>query len=354
MMIARLTPRIVNAMTIDVEDYFHANAFDRVVSFDQWPGLESRVCANTDRILGILDEAGVRATFFVLGWVAERFPALVQRIARGGHEIASHSYRHRLVYELSPEQFREDLRRAKSAIEAAAQVPVFGYRAPSYSVTARSLWALDILAEEGYAYDASIFPIHHDRYGIPRSPRHAFLVEAGGAQLLEIPGSTARWAALNVPVGGGGYFRLLPYAVTRWGISQLNRREQRPVVFYLHPWELDPAQPRLPVRHPTRWRHYHNLDRTEARFRRLLGEFRFDSVFATLLEPPVRTATAPMDASRTWPARDRPRTRTQPRGPRHRDREPIGAAPGEAHAGLGRPDRPLDPRMPPLSTHRGG
>jgi polysaccharide deacetylase family protein (PEP-CTERM system associated) len=292
MTLTSLRPRIVNAMTIDVEDYFHASAFDRVVSFDQWSTLESRVCANTERLLGIFDEAGVRATFFVLGWVAERYPALVRRIATCGHEVASHSYRHRLLYQMSPEQFREDLRRAKATIESAAQVPVFGYRAPSYSVTARSLWALDILADEGYAYDASIFPIHHDRYGIPRSPRHAFVVETNGLRLLEIPGSTTRWAALNVPVGGGGYFRLLPYRVTRWGIRRMNQREQRPVVFYLHPWEIDPAQPRLPVGQPTRWRHYHNLERTETRFRRLLSEFHFDSIFTTLLEAPVRTVNA--------------------------------------------------------------
>jgi polysaccharide deacetylase family protein (PEP-CTERM system associated) len=292
MNLANLSPRIVNAMTIDVEDYYHASAFDAVVPFDQWGRLESRVCANTERLLGILDDAGVRATFFVLGWVAERHPALVRRIAGCGHEIASHSYRHRLVYRMSREEFREDLRRAKAAIESAAQVPVFGYRAPSYSITAESLWALDVLAEEGYAYDASIFPIHHDRYGIPGSPRHAFFVETGGVQLLEIPGSTTRWAALNVPVGGGGYFRLLPYDVTRWGIRRINRREQRPVVFYLHPWELDPGQPRLKVGQPTRWRHYHNLDRTEARFRQLLRDFRFDSIVTTLLDAPGRTASA--------------------------------------------------------------
>lgn len=289
---AVLQPRIVNAMTIDVEDYFHANAFDRVVKRDQWDRLESRVVANTERLLAILDAAAVRATFFVLGWVGERHPALVRRIAAQGHEIGSHSYHHRLLYEMTMNEFREDLRRTKAVLEAEAQAPVFGFRAPSYSITERSLWALDVLAEEGYVYDASVFPIRHDRYGIPSSPRHAYLVERNGLRLLEIPGSTARCGTFNLPVGGGGYFRLFPYSVTQWGIRRMNRCEQRPVVFYIHPWELDPGQPRLPVSAVTRWRHYHNLGQTEQRFRRLLSDFRFDSVSAVLLDSPVGLVTA--------------------------------------------------------------
>ena len=271
---------VVNMMTIDVEDHFHASVFDEAVPRHRWDHLESRVCANADRLLSILDRANVRATFFVLGWVAERFPALVRRIASCGHEIASHGYSHKLIYEDTPDAFRADLRRAKHVIEAAAGTRVVGYRAPSYSVTARSLWALDILIEEGYEYDASIFPIHHDRYGIASSPRHVYRVWRRQGSLWEIPGSTVRLAGLNLPVAGGGYFRLLPYAWTKWGIDRVNRREGQPVVFYLHPWEIDPQQPRIPLSRLRRLRHYSNLNRTEARLERLLVDFRFDSISA--------------------------------------------------------------------------
>jgi polysaccharide deacetylase family protein (PEP-CTERM system associated) len=269
---------VVNMLTVDVEDYFHASVFDAAVPRDRWDDLESRVSANTDRLLAIFAEAGVRATFFVLGWVAERRPALVRRIAASGHEIASHGYGHRLVYGGTREEFRADLRRAKRAIEAAAGVPVAGYRAPSYSITAQSLWALDVLIEEGYQYDASIFPIHHDRYGIAASPRRPYRVWRRHGSLWEIPGSTVRVGGLNLPVAGGGYFRLLPYAWTKWGIDRVNRQEGQPVVFYLHPWEIDPAQPRIPLPAPSRIRHYANLGRTEARLRRLLSDFQFDSI----------------------------------------------------------------------------
>ena len=271
---------VVNMMTIDVEDHFHASVFDEAVPRHRWDHLESRVCANADRLLSILDRANVRATFFVLGWVAKRFPALVRRIASCGHEIASHGYSHKLIYEDTPDAFRADLRRAKHVIEAAAGTRVVGYRAPSYSVTARSLWALDILIEEGYEYDASIFPIHHDRYGIASSPRHVYRVWRRQGSLWEIPGSTVRLAGLNLPVAGGGYFRLLPYAWTKWGIDRVNRREGQPVVFYLHPWEIDPQQPRIPLSRLRRLRHYSNLNRTEARLERLLADFRFDSISA--------------------------------------------------------------------------
>jgi polysaccharide deacetylase family protein (PEP-CTERM system associated) len=271
---------VVNMLTIDVEEHFHASVFQHAISRAQWDGLESRVCANTDRLLAILDGAGVRATFFVLGWVAERYPTLVRRIAAGGHEIASHGYAHGLIYDDTPEAFRADLRRSKRAIEAAAGVPVFGYRAPSYSVTGRSLWALDILIEEGYQYDASIFPIHHDRYGIASSPRHAYRIWRRHGSLWELPGSTVRLAGLNLPIGGGGYFRLLPYAWTKFGIDRVNRAEGQPVVFYLHPWEIDPHQPRIPLSKPAQLRHYGNLDRTEARLERLLKDFQFDAISA--------------------------------------------------------------------------
>ena len=271
---------VVNMMTIDVEEHFQASVFDEAVPRHQWEHLESRVCANTDRLLSILDRANVRATFFVLGWVAECFPALVRRIASLGHEIASHGYSHRLIYDGTPNEFRADLRRAKRVIEAAADTPVVGYRAPSYSVTARSLWALDVLIEEGYEYDASIFPIRHDRYGIASSPRHTYRVWRRQGSLWEIPGSTVRLAGINLPVAGGGYFRLLPYAWTRWGIDRVNRCEGQPVVFYLHPWEIDPRQPRFPISRLGRLRHYSNLHRTEARLERLLTDFRFDSISA--------------------------------------------------------------------------
>src|SRR3954466_6924313 len=201
---APLSP-IVNAMTIDVEDYFHVSVFDGLVPRHAWDGMESRVCGNTERLLEIFNESGLRATFFVLGWVAERFPRLVRAIAAEGHEIASHGYGHRLVYDLTPPAFRADVRRAKQLLEQTAQTPVIGYRAPSYSVTPRSLWALDVLIEEGYGYDASIFPIRHDRYGIPWSPRHPYAIPRAAGSLLEAPGSTAMTTLMNLPIAGGGY-----------------------------------------------------------------------------------------------------------------------------------------------------
>ena len=272
---------IVNAMTVDVEDYFHVSVFDGVVPRHAWDGLESRVCANTERLLQIFDTAGVSATFFVLGWVADRFPSLVRRIAAQGHEIASHGYGHRLVYDLTEGAFRDDIRRSKDLLESTIGQPVFGYRAPSYSVTSRSLWALDVLIEEGFRYDASIFPIHHDRYGIPTSPRHPYLLQRTYT-LLEAPASTVRWGPFNLPVAGGGYFRILPYAWTRWGIKRLNIAEQAPAIFYLHPWEIDPEQPRLHASLLGRFRHYRNLSRTEERLRALLNDFQFSTMVAVL------------------------------------------------------------------------
>jgi len=266
---------VVNAMTVDVEDYFQVSAFDRVVSREDWDTLPSRVIANTERLLRVLAEHEVRATFFVLGWVADRHPSLVSLIADLGHEVASHGYWHRLVYDQAPRAFRDDVRRSKDVLEAATGQRVEGYRAPSFSITSRSLCALDILIEEGFRYDASIFPIRHDRYGIPGSPRHPYRMPRRSGALVEVPGSTARIGAMNLPVAGGGYFRLLPYAWTRWGIARLNERERRPAVFYLHPWEVDPDQPRLQASALSRFRHYRNLDKTEGRLRRLLTEFRF-------------------------------------------------------------------------------
>jgi polysaccharide deacetylase family protein (PEP-CTERM system associated) len=266
---------IVNAMTIDVEDYFQVSAFEGIAPRPRWDQFESRVCANTERFLSIFAELEVKATFFVLGWIAERHRDLVRRIADSGHEIASHGYAHRLVYDITKTAFRDDTRRAKAIIEDASGRAVFGYRAPSYSITPRSLWALDILIEEGFRYDASIFPIHHDRYGIPLSPRHPYVVERSGGSLIEAPASTIRVGPLNLPMGGGGYFRLLPYAWTRWGLKHINGIEKRSCIFYLHPWEIDPEQPRLRCGWLSRLRHYRNLHRTEPRLRRLLREFAF-------------------------------------------------------------------------------
>jgi polysaccharide deacetylase family protein (PEP-CTERM system associated) len=265
--------RVMNAMTVDVEDYFHVSVFDGVVPRSAWNTLESRVCRNTERLLEIFAEHDVKGTFFVLGWVAERFPELLRRIAEAGHEVASHGYGHRLVYDQTPRAFREDVRRAKRLLEDAAVAPVRGYRAPSYSIVPRSLWALDVLIEEGYEYDSSIFPIRHDRYGIPVSARHPYLIERDAGRIIEAPASTARLAGMNLPVGGGGYFRLLPYAWTRWGVERVNRIEGRAAIFYLHPWEIDPDQPRLRAGLIGRLRHYRNLAETELRLRKLLRDF---------------------------------------------------------------------------------
>jgi polysaccharide deacetylase family protein (PEP-CTERM system associated) len=284
---------VVNAMSVDVEDYFQVNAFDAVVPRARWDSLESRVCGNTERLLAMFDSAGVTATFFVLGWVAERFPSLVTAIAAHGHEIASHGYAHRLIYDQTPAAFRDDVRRAKDLLETAAGVHVDGYRAPSYSVTTQTLWSLDVLIEEGYRYDASIFPIKHDRYGIPSAPRHPYVLTRDGGSLVEAPASTVRCAGVNLPIAGGGYFRILPYAWTRWGMRRLNQREGRPAIFYLHPWEIDPSQPRFEAGWLSRFRHYRNLDQTEPRLQQLLQDFRFSTVRRILAAVQPEAAGAP-------------------------------------------------------------
>lgn len=269
---------MLNAMTIDVEDYFHANALSRLCPPEAWPGFEQRAEANTHRMLDLLDEHGVKATCFVLGWVAERCPAVVRRIAADGHEVASHGYWHRLIFSQAPDAFREDVRRGKRLLEDLTGGAVHGYRAPSFSVVDRTLWALDVLAEEGFAYDASIFPIRHDTYGIPSAPRHPHRIARNGHEVFEVPSSTTVLGGTNVPVAGGGYFRLLPYAWARWGIGRVNRGEGKPVVFYIHPWDMDPGQPRMAVGGLSRLRHYTNLDRCEPRLRRLLRDFRWARV----------------------------------------------------------------------------
>jgi polysaccharide deacetylase family protein (PEP-CTERM system associated) len=290
---------IVNALTVDVEDYFHVSAFDGVVSRAAWDQFDSRVVANTDRLLELFDRAGVKATFFVLGWVAVRYPRLVRAIAAAGHEVASHGHNHQLVYLLTPQQFREDVRTAKAILEDATGAPLLGYRAPSYSIVASSLWALDVLLEEGHGYDASIFPIHHDRYGIPDAERHAHTLQRASGVLVEMPASTVRIAGMNLPVAGGGYFRLFPYGWTRWGIRRVNEAERQPVVFYCHPWEIDPGQPRLKVGRVTRMRHYVGLERTARRLGRLLADFRFDTLASVLSLPPRTLAHEEFGSSRT-------------------------------------------------------
>lgn len=283
---------VLNAMTIDVEDYFHVSNFERVVTPDSWAARESRVERNTDQLLRIFTDAGVTATFFILGWVGTRFPELVRRIADAGHEIASHGYAHRLIFDQSPQEFREDVRRAKALLEDATGSRVDGYRAPSFSVTERSLWALDVLIDEGYRYDSSVYPIRHDRYGIPSAPRHPYVITRDGGTILEVPGSTVQLGGMNLPIGGGGYFRILPYGWTRWGIGRVNRVEQRPTVFYLHPWEIDPDQPRLPAGAVARFRHYRNLHRTESRLRALLQDFRFGPIRELVATLPPATAAS--------------------------------------------------------------
>src|SRR5215469_6470976 len=271
--------RQLNAFTVDVEDYFHVAALSSVISRESWPTRESRVEASTDRVLGVLAERGVRGTFFVLGWVAERSPALVRRIAAAGHEIACHGYAHQLVYRQQLREFRQESVRAKSCLEDLIGEAVLGYRAASFSLTRDSLWALDVLIDLGFRYDSSVFPIHHDIYGLPgAAPEPNRLTAPSGRTLVEFPMSAARFLGVPVPVSGGGYFRIFPYWLTRAGLRQINRRHNRPFTFYMHPWEIDPGQPRVNVGGLARFRHYTNLARCESRLRRMLAEFNFTSM----------------------------------------------------------------------------
>lgn len=274
-----------NALTVDVEDYYQVSAFEAVVSFPDWEHYESRVERNTYRLLDLLDVRQTQATFFVLGWIAERHASLVRELHRRGHEVASHGYAHRRVYTQTPEQFREETRRAKGLLEDLTGHAILGYRAASYSITAESLWALDVLQEAGFVYDSSVFPIRHDRYGIPDAQRFCHVLDrAAGVRLVEFPPSTVRVFGNNMPIAGGGYFRLFPYAVTRWGVRRLNIKEGHPAMVYLHPWEVDPEQPRLPSGLVTRWRHYVNLRKVEARLQRLLQDFAFGTMARVLQE----------------------------------------------------------------------
>jgi polysaccharide deacetylase family protein (PEP-CTERM system associated) len=274
---------MLNAFTVDVEDYYHVSAFERKISRSSWNSFESRVVANTQRLLDLLARHEVLGTFFILGWVAERFPQLVRQIVAGGHEVGSHSHWHRLVYEMTPDEFREDLRRSIGVIEDASGVKVNRYRAPSFSITRCSLWALAILVEQGIEVDSSIFPVRHDRYGMPGATPTIHALETPSGSLVEFPPSVTRYGSFTLPVGGGGYFRLYPYRITQALLGRINRTEQRPFMFYIHPWELDPDQPRLNVGSAiSRFRHYVNLAATELKLARLVRDYRFGPMQAVL------------------------------------------------------------------------
>lgn len=287
---------MVNALTVDVEDYFQVTAFERQVDRREWGTYPLRVVDNTRRILDLFARHGVRATFFVLGWVAEREPALVRAIRDGGHEIASHGYGHELVYRIGPERFAADVRRSRELLQDITGQAVYGYRAPSYSITGRSLWAFDILAEEGFRYDSSTFPVRHDIYGIPGGERFPHLVKTPSGTLLEFPLTTfpfgfGKWRT-NIPVAGGGYLRLLPAPLVAAAMGYVNRIEQQPGILYFHPWELDPAQPRIPAGLKSRFRHYLNLERMERKVEYLLKNLQFTTLTeATSLMPAVQPVT---------------------------------------------------------------
>ncbi len=272
----------VNAMTVDVEDYFQVQAFAACIDRASWDGIPCRVEANTGRILDQFARAGIRATFFTLGWIAERHPSVVRRIVEGGHELASHGYGHELVHALTPAQFRADLLRAKSVLEDLGGVPVAGYRAPTFSVGPRNPWAFDVIAETGHRYSSSIYPVRHDLYGVPDAPR--FPHRVGESGLLEIPMTTLQLARRNLPIAGGGYFRLMPYSVFRAALRRFNGRERAPGIFYFHPWEVDADQPRVRAAgRLSRFRHYVNIAAVPGRLERLLRDFRWgrmDVVFA--------------------------------------------------------------------------
>ena len=268
--------RIRNAMTIDVEDYFQVSAFAPYISRESWPERECRVEANIDRILAMLAAGNVTATFFTLGWIAERYPAMVRRIVAGGHELASHGYGHLRASDQNLAEFSNDIRSSKSLLEDLGGQAVLGYRAPSFSIGTRNLWALDALLDAGYRYSSSIYPIQHDHYGMPDAPRFAFYPN-GKDGLLEVPITTVRLMQRNLPAGGGGYFRLLPYPVSRWLMRRVNRDDRQAAIFYFHPWEIDPDQPRQTgVNIKTRFRHYVNLGRMESRIKSLTRDFEWD------------------------------------------------------------------------------
>lgn len=266
-------PSPINGLSVDVEDWFQVGAFENVIARESWDGLADRVERNCDIILEMFADADVKATFFTLGWVAERHPRLIRRIAAAGHELASHGWDHARVFTLGAQRFAADLERSRKSIEDAGGMAVTGYRAPSFSIDSRTPWAYEVMAEQGYAYSSSVAPIAHDHYGWREAPRFAFRPLAGSG-LIEIPVTTAEFAGRRLAAGGGGFFRVLPYAFSRWAVRQVNRRDRRPAVFYFHPWEIDPGQPRVanaPLR--SRLRHYSRLAHMAGKLRRLIGEF---------------------------------------------------------------------------------
>ncbi len=275
------TEKVVNAMTVDVEDYFQVSAFEKHIRREDWERKVCRVESNMERILDLFSESGIKATFFVLGWIAERYPQIVNRIAEEGHELASHGWSHVRVIEQNSREFQEDVTRTKNLLEDLSGMQVRGYRAASYSIGADNLWALDVLRETGHQYSSSIYPIHHDSYGMPEAPRFSFHPSEDG--FLEVPVTTVEVMGRNYPCGGGGYFRLFPYRLSRWALRRVNRKDKQSCVFYFHPWEIDPEQPRQKdIGVKTRVRHYLNLSRMERRLRRLIRDFewgRMDEVF---------------------------------------------------------------------------
>jgi len=284
----------LNAISVDVEDYFQPEAFARDVRREDWPSFPSRVVDNTHRILDVFARHDVRGTFFVLGWVAERFPELVREIRAAGHEIGCHSYWHRPIYTLSPGEFEDDTRKAKAAIEAAAGGQVTCYRAPTFSITKRSLWALDVLASCGFKSDSSIFPIHHDNYGIVGSPVRPYAIQCENSVITEFPMSTFRALNYDFPVGGGGYLRMLPFWFNEYGMRRIIEQGD-PAMVYLHPWEVDPDQPRIQTRLRSRLRHYTNLRGMMRNLEALLRRFRFGTMGEALAQRPLLTPYRPSD-----------------------------------------------------------
>jgi polysaccharide deacetylase family protein (PEP-CTERM system associated) len=269
-----------NALTIDLEDYYHVSTFSQQMPVDKWSSVTSRIERNTELLLDLLDSANCKATFFTLGWVAEQHPHVVRRVAERGHEIACHSLRHRTVYEMTPREFRDDTSQAKSLLEDCSGTRVVGYRAPSFSITEESLWALDVLADLGFTFDSSIFPVAHPNYGIPKFTRDPHRVQTPSGPIVEFPMTVLEFAGVRSPFGGGAYLRFLPYWFTRWGVRFLNATEGRPVCVYLHPWELDPDQPRVSGSLTSRMRHYVGLRKTAAKFTRLISDFEFGTLGA--------------------------------------------------------------------------
>jgi len=284
---------MINAISIDVEDYFQVSAFEHSIDRKSWDKLEHRVTENMDKVFHLLAEADVNATFFILGWVAERYPDIVNKIIENGHELASHGYGHQRVSDLTRDEFKNDVTKAKDILENLSGVAIKGYRAPSYSIGKSNIWALNVLAESGYEYSSSIYPIQHDHYGYPESPRFIFKDKNSG--LVEIPITTMKFMNRLFPAGGGGFFRFYPYSVSKWAINRVNRIDLHPTVFYLHPWELDPFQPRQKnISAKSRFRHYLNLKKTESRLKHLLNDFqwgRIDDVFIKGKSIPVVSLT---------------------------------------------------------------